>query len=264
MLNVFEIDIINYSGRVVSTFGQPNLYSGFLLLTLPWVVLGKKPNWLVFLIIFSGIIVSLSKASVILGVGLGIYLISRKIKSRRVRILLLLVTLLSFLVIGVLLPGGVIREEIIRPLTSNKIEENHIVEKRIYILPVIFRGSLERPFAGFGLDSIDLLYRSQFADFKPEIRDYPPKYFNLMNLAVDRSHNYFLDLFVFAGILGLGFYLYLNYLLLKKPAPIYLKITLVLYLVWVQFQVQSIVHLIFFWLILGLIDKIKKLSDDEF
>jgi hypothetical protein len=99
MLNVFEIDIINYSGRVVSTFGQPNLYSGFLLLTLPWVVLGKKPNWLVFLIIFSGIIVSLSKASVILGVGLGIYLISRKIKSRRVRILLLLVTLLSFLCI---------------------------------------------------------------------------------------------------------------------------------------------------------------------
>jgi hypothetical protein len=43
-----------------------------------------------------------------------------------------------------------------------------------------------------------------------------------------------------------------------------LKIALLLYLIWVQFQVQSVVHLMLFWLIAGLVDKEKNLMDDRF
>lgn len=35
LINQFDATIPTYAGRVVSTFGSPNLYSGFILLTLP-------------------------------------------------------------------------------------------------------------------------------------------------------------------------------------------------------------------------------------
>lgn len=297
LINAFKIDIPVYAGRVVSTFGQPNLFSGFLLLSLVWTPINKK-NWLVFLIIILGIIVSFSKTALILMGGLGVYLIFKKmnyseasfgvslrassyvnqasmqqaarysgsiIKKARGFLIFLSVFLgLNLLVISVEQTRGIVWEEIIRPLTSNKIEENHIVEKRIYILPIMLNIYTGSPIIGFGLDSINDLYSRQFADFKPELRNYPPLYFNLKNLNVDRSHNYFLDLMIFSGFIGLISYGFLLHLLFKKAKSYRLKVFLVLYLVWVQFQVQSIVHLMLFWLVAGIIDNGKKLSDDEF
>jgi len=36
LLNIFSQSVPVYAGRVVSTFGQPNFYAGFLLLSLPF------------------------------------------------------------------------------------------------------------------------------------------------------------------------------------------------------------------------------------
>jgi hypothetical protein len=116
---------------------------------------------------------------------------------------------------------------------------------------------------GYGIDSINVLYKGQFSGFKPELKNYPPLYFNLMNLTIDRSHNYFLDLLIFSGVLGLMTYIYLLYLLFKSKVPAFLKIFLALYIIWVQFQVQSIVHLMLFWLVVGTIDNVKKFNDDK-
>lgn len=63
MINYFQIDLPTYAGRVVSSFGQPNFYSGFLLFCLPWTFLLFKQHqkgWLILpgLILLVGILLS--------------------------------------------------------------------------------------------------------------------------------------------------------------------------------------------------------------
>lgn len=261
-LNFIRLEIPNYAGRVVSTFGQPNLYSGFLLLTLPFVYQLKSRRVLWICLIFLGIILSFSRAAIILLFGLFIFWIIKRFREKSLIIFLLGFLLINALVYSLENPSGIVRQEVIMPLVDQK-EEGYAAEKRIYIGPIIFDIFLTRPVLGFGIDSINDLYREHFSDFKPELRDYPPLYFNLMNLTVDRSHNYFLDLLVFSGVLGLVAYLCLVFLLFKNIHPSFMKIFLILYLVWIQFQVQSIVQLILFWLVAGTIDNKENMLDDE-
>jgi hypothetical protein len=262
-INVFNIETFNYAGRVVSTFGQPNLYSGFLLLALP-LASKEKYRIVIFFILAVGIALSLSKTVIVLTLCLGAYWIYKKLRLGGWAIFLGLFILLNLILLSVEKSEGVVWDEFIGPLAESRIEDNHKVEKRIFILPGIIAGASNNLVLGFGLDSIAMVYSRQFENFKPEFRDYPPRYFNLMNLNVDRSHNYLIDLLVFSGLLGLGTYLWLWILLFKSKSSGNLKLFLIYYLVWVQFQPQSIVHLMLFWLIAGLIDKRKKLSDDEF
>lgn len=259
-LHVLKKEILTYSGRVISTFGQPNLYSGFLLLSLPFVMTLKKWKINSFLIISTGIFVSLSRSAIILYSGLLAFYLIMNIKQKG-----LVIFVIGFLIINLtvysLSENGFLRNEIAYPLVNQGAGSN--VEKRIFIIPVVLGIYFQNPLLGYGIDSINELYRGKFADFKPELKNYSPLYFNMMNLTVDRSHNYFLDLLIFSGFFGLAAYLYLIYLLLKTKSPVYLKISLVLYLVWIQFQVQSIVELMLFWFVAGLLDNKNNLSDDE-
>ncbi len=253
MLNFLKMEIPNYAGRVVSTFGQPNLYSGFLLLALPFAFKVKRKKLIPVLIISAGIIISGSKAAIILLFVLGLFVLIKKTAHKSLVVFLMLVVLLNGFTYSLDHSTGLVWDEVIRPFTK-KGTEGYLIEKRAYIIPVILNIFLKNPLSGYGLDSINTLYKNEFADFKPELKNYPPLYFNLKNLVIDRSHNYFLDLLIFSGIPGLLAYFYLLFLLFKTKKPVFLKIFLILYLVWIQFQVQSIVHLIFFWLIVGVID----------
>lgn len=262
ILDLLNIEIPNYAGRVVSTFGQPNLYSGFLLLSLPFASQLKFKKYLVILIISIGIILSFSKLAIILLFGLSLIWLFKKIKDKGALIFLALVFLLNALVFSLGNSSGIIWDEVLRPLT-NQGTEGDVIEKRIYIIPVMLDIYSKSPVFGFGIDSINNLYRAYFADFKPELKNYPPLYFNLMNLTLDRSHNYFLDLLIFSGFPGLLAYLYLLFLLFKGRKPAFIKVFLILYLIWIQFQVQSIVHLMLFWFIAGAIDNKKNFMDDK-
>lgn len=257
LLNFFGLPVPAYAGRVISTFGQPNLYSGFLLLALPFAHQLKEKRIFWISIICLGIFLSISKAAVILLLGLALYIFFRNLRSKSWIIFFILVFLLNALTFSLDKSTGLVWDEIIRPLTKQGTE-GYLVEKRIYIIPVILDIYSRSPILGYGIDSINDLYKEHFADFKPELNNYPPLYFNLMNLTIDRSHSYFLDLIIFSGAIGLSAYLYLLYLVFKSKAPGFLKTFIILYLVWTQFQVQSIVHLILFWAVIGIIDNSKK------
>lgn len=254
LINAFKIDIPSYSGRVVSTFGQPNLYSGFLLLSLPFAFQLKSYKYLLIGIISLGVVVSLSKAAIILLLALGLVVLYKNTKYKGLFAFGILVIFLNALVFSLNQSSGLVWDEVLKPLSQTGVE-NYQVERRIYIIPVLLEEYSRSPLMGFGIDSINSLYKGHFAGFKPELKNYPPLYFNLMNLNIDRSHNYFLDLLIFSGILGLAGYVCLIYFVFKKPAPSYMKVVLLLYLIWVQFQVQSIVQMIIFWLVLGIVDK---------
>lgn len=262
MLNFLKMETPNYAGRVVSTFGQPNLYSGFLLFSLPFASQLKFKKYLVILIISTGIILSFSKAAIILLFALSLIWLFKKFKKKGVLIFLALVFLLNALVFSLGNSSGIIWDEVLRPLT-NQGTEGDVIEKRIYIIPIMLDIYSKSPVFGFGVDSINNLYRAYFADFKPELKNYPPLYFNLMNLTVDRSHNYFLDLSIFSGLIGLLAYLYLLFLLFKSKKPVFIKVFLILYLIWIQFQVQSIAHLMLFWLVAGAIENKENFKDNK-
>lgn len=262
-LNLLGIQIPSYAGRVVSTFGQPNLYSGFLLLSLPLIFNTKRRSYIIMLIVTAAVVLSLSKAAIAILSGAGLWFFLSKLKQKGLAIYLLILCFINILVFSLDNSSGIFWDEVIKPLTLGRTDTGTI-EKRAHILPVLFEIYSGSPVMGFGIDSINSLYTQKFAGFSPETVVYSPVDFNLKNLIIDRSHNYFLDLLIFSGILGLVCYSYLIFALFKTSAPKPLKFFLILYLIWVQFQVQSIAHLLLFWLIVGVIDNRKYLSDDEF
>jgi len=209
LLNVLNIQITNYAGRVISTFGQPNLYSGFLLLGLPLVFRENKRSYVIAFIIIVAIILSFSKAAILLLVGLIFGSLIYKARTKVVVALILLLAVSSILLFSVDKFSGIIREELITPLSLGK-NDTGTADRRVHILTVMLEIYSKNPISGFGIDSIDALYRLRYAGFSPETIAYSPVEFHLKNLNIDRSHSYLLDLLIFSGPLGLLSYIYLG------------------------------------------------------
>lgn len=277
LLNFFNQQIPTYAGRVVSTFGQPNFYSGFILLTLPfyYLLLKKRFNfWIVlsFLISIIGIILSGSRASFLLLGGLFLFWLIWEI-SRKRRLLIggVLVILLIALVISITYSSGLLGQEIVDPKNTNNpnlLEAS--VEKRFYIWPIMWQLILQKPVTGYGLENISPTFSKYFADNKHSLFEenlkISPVLISLKEVNIDRAHNYVLDLALFSGLIGVLAWLILVVMLFLKLGQAYdrnsfvLITSLIIYLIWIQFQNQSVVHLIYFWLIAGLIDQAETIA----
>ena len=274
--NLFSFAVPNYAGRVVSTFGQPNFYAGFLLLTLPFCyLLFKHPEKkLRYLSILSGlaaiigIFVSYSRSAILLALFLLILgLIDQlKIKLKLGLVIFGVGALLISTVIALKFSSGLVGIEFTKPVITNYSDQTKFsVEKRVYIWPQILKIVLEKPITGYGLDNINLSFNNYFKKYNHQIFEenlnIQPVLISLKDLNLDRTHNYMLDLLMFSGGLGLVSWLILVFMLFKKLVQThnghskFVVLTgLLTYLVWVQFQNQSIVHLIYFWLLVGFID----------
>ncbi len=249
----------NYAGRVVSTFGQPNFFAGFLLLTLPFSYFlfkegNKKLSYLGMvsgLTSIIGIFVSYSRAAIILSLILVALGLINQLKIK--------ISLVIFILV-IILTGGLWKSEFSKPLSSNNPDlTRESVEKRVYIWPQFIKIASEKPITGYGLENIGKSFSNYFIENKHSIFEenlnIQPILISLKELYIDRTHNYLLDLMLFSGILGVGVWLLLVVLLFKKCRNKYLLTGLFTYLIWIQFQNQSIVHLIYFWFLVGAIDK---------
>lgn len=137
------------------------------------------------------------------------------------------------------------------PLNNQWIAKN-APEKRLLIWQVAIEQGLKRPFFGYGLES----FRSVYAEYFAQGTTQDDKAFiNRKNLVVDRAHNYLLDLFVYSGVVGVAAWGGLIILLIQRAKKQVLLVSVILYLIWIQFQIQSVVHLMYFWLMVGLIDR---------
>lgn len=257
----------NYAGRVVSTFGQPNFYGGFLLLTLPFSYYLYKNNRgkLSYFGLFtgfasmSGIFVSYSRSSILLALLLlTLGLIDQLRIKLRLVIFALVIILISFL-IAFKFSSGFVGNEFSKPLSTKNPDLTQVsVEQRAYIWPQFIKIASEKLIFGYGLENINLSFKNYFEKNKHKIFEenlnIEPVLISLKDLTIDRTHNYILDLLIFSGILGLAVWFILVSLLIKKCKNKYLLIGLLTYLIWVQFQNQSIVQLIYFWFLVGVID----------
>lgn len=276
LMNIFGQQMPAYAGRVVSTFGQPNFYAGFLLLVLPfsYYLFKNKDKKLSYfggvagLISIIGILVSYSRLAILLALLLLALGLIAQLKGK------FKIGLIVFGVIGVSIfialkfSSGIIENEISLPLeTLNPDLTRESVEKRAYIWPVAFQILLREPLTGYGLENIGKAFSNYF-----EVNKHPlfeenlkisPVLISLKELNIDRSHSYILDLLLFSGAAGLLAWIFLVCLLFLKltkntkyptvAGKNVLLVALATYLVWVQFQNQSVVHLIYFWLLAGLI-----------
>lgn len=243
--------IPTYAGRVVSTFGQPNFYSGFLLLTLP-LIPRKGYWWLVIFLNILAIIVSQSRvAYLMLSILMLIWLI-KKLTAKK----LLAIASLSFF-----LQSGLLWNQIWEPASTINPDLTKVsVENRVYIWSLSWQLILQQPLFGYGLENISTAFANYFEKNKHALFEenlkVSPVLISLKELDIDRTHNYLLDLLLFSGVAGTVVWLVLIWLLFKKAKNNkILLISLAAYLIWIQFQNQSVVHLIYFWLLVGLIDK---------
>lgn len=264
LLTVFtNISVPLYSGRVVSTFGQPNFYAGFLLITLPFVYsliyLRVESFWRIIgicalVLSIIGIMVSQSRSVQAILVIAIIFSVFNFIKSkwRHSFIVLTCMTVLGALYFSSLYSTGIIFEEYIEIQNSTWIFSNS-PEKRVMIWPVMFELIKQRPLAGFGLDSLSIVYPKYFDQLRPELGQMSARDFALKNLHLNRTHNYLLDLLLFSGVIGLIGWIIVICLVIKLAIKSkVLLASLALYLLFIQVQNQSIVHLIQFYLIVGL------------
>lgn len=254
-IHVFHLPIGTYSGRVVSTFGQPNLYSGYLAMLLPFfMVLMEKVK---------------SIQRILLGIGAGIVLLGIAVSVSRLAWILVgimgIVSVLFYLrksiyftkvalglgifcvVFGSVAIPRIIQTEFVDPYNYTWLKLNN-PEKRVYIWQVALSQGLKRPILGYGVDTFRDVYSSYFTDAPKEA-----SYYSRRVLVVDRAHNYVLDLFVYAGVVGVVLWVMLvSNMLVKLRKQRWLLLGLVLYLLFALIHPQSIMQLIFFWFLAGL------------
>lgn len=259
-LNALHLSIPTYAGRVVSTFGQPNLYSGFLALSLPFYLYliknaeGAKRRLFVLGLIVAllAILVSESRAAILVAAFYFFWIFIVRILKDSRRVLRILGTLAILVISGVLSGAfifNLLRSEIFVPQDKLWLLRN-APERRSYIWYVVADRILNRPLTGYGLENLQTAFSGYEHKGDTDIMPY-----SIKTLRVDRAHNYILDILSFSGVLGLLAWGMLLWNLLKSPKPLVLTSTLVLYLLWTQVQIQSVVHLLLFWLVAGLISK---------
>lgn len=265
-INLFHIQIPAYAGRVVSTFGQPNFYAGFILINLPFIYLATKsarPFWkyLIIGISLTSILISYSRSSIIILLFLILAFFWFKLKKDFPKTTVLLSLILTSCLLILIIPSilSFYQNEVVKPATNSWLSSNS-PEKRVLIWPVMAQLAQAKPLTGYGLDNIQQSYNQYFqsVDFN---RNQNPVYYSLKDVVVSSSHNYLMELILYSGFLGLFSWAFLIFLLLKRvkslPAGRHGKIilsSLIIYLLWIQFQNQSIAHLMQFWFLTGLIN----------
>lgn len=275
LINIFGQQMPTYAGRVVSTFGQPNFFAGFLLLSLPfsYYLFKNKNRKLSYfagaggLVSIIGILVSYSRSAILMAFILLILGLIDQLKDRLKISLVIFGIVLISIFIALKFSSGIIGNEVSLPLeTLNPDLTRESVEKRAYIWPEAFKIVAERPLNGYGLENVAKAFSDYFEENKHPIFEenlkISPVLISLKELNIDRSHNYPLDLLLFSGIAGLLAWIFLVSLLLwklrKSPRSRMkniLLVSLLTYLIWIQFQNQSIVQLVYFWLLVGLADR---------
>lgn len=259
-LHILNLSIPTYAGRVVSTFGQPNFYAGFLALSLPFYLELIKSSErakrrllaLGFIISLLAILVSESRSSILVA---GLYLLwvasahFLQNPGRLLRFLSLGVVFVASGVLSYIFILGLLRTELFG-LKDRLWLLRNAPEKRAYIWYVIGDRILSRPLTGWGLENLEVAFASYKHKGEADILPY-----SIKNLRVDRGHSYILDILVSSGILGLLAWGALVWNLLKTKKPKVLSSALIIYLLWIQVQIQSIAHLMVFWLLAGLISK---------
>lgn len=247
-----------YSGRVISTFGQPNFLGAYLVMSLPFAFFLLKQvntNWRVLIgfsiaVIILGIFSTLSRSAYL---GLTILAVIWGIYHYRLLLAGVTVTILLFALLANLFPQLVYSQWYRFQLDS---VSKWTAENRLEIFQKSIQLVLQNPITGYGIENISLAFPKVIT-----VGD-----LGLKDIVVDSSHNLFLDLMLETGVVGLGLFIILISLSIffglkqlktaDKQSGDFIKAAIcavISFLVIHQFSVVSVVPMTIFWICMGII-----------
>lgn len=244
-----------YAGRVISTFGQPNFYAGFLLFTLPFLLdqisRARRNEKILLLVTFAlncaAIAISFSRSAIILAAILISLWLILKLTKTKITKFLLIVILISGLFYAIY-NARLIQHELIQPIISQRVENSN-AQRRIYIWQVAIEQVRNRPLQGYGLENINLAFPKTYDFNHPK----PAFYHSIKDLAIDNTHNIFLNLLMWGGIVACLTFCYLYYEMYRSTNNSTNKIFLIIFILWSIVQNLSIIHLVLFFLMIAVI-----------
>lgn len=250
-----------YSGRVISTFGQPNFLGAFLVMSLPFAwylfkqilpVSSLRANFIgaAILLIVLGIISTLSRSSY---AGLGTLLIIWGVYHRRLFIagIISLTALLAFSVI--LFPNLFLTQWLRLKVEISPVWPLWTAENRLVIARKSVELIAQKPLTGYGLENFSLAFPNVVNQNDLGLKD----------IVVDSSHNIFLDIAAQAGLIGLAIFVFILILTIKsglKQNDDFIKAcvcVLITFLIMHQFSPVSIVPMVLFWICMGIINPVQ-------
>ena len=169
--------VLSYNQRPIGTLGEPNALAGFLVLGLP--IISQLP---ILLLVIGAIILTGSKGAIIALFGQLIVFLFLK-KKKRLKKIFLIIPLLFLILIGMI---GVYQER-----------KESIFENRWQIWNLGIEAVKKRPVFGYGAEGIVKVYEQEYRRINQPLE----------GVIIDRSHNLFLDISLFSGLLGLVFFL---------------------------------------------------------
>lgn len=199
-----------YSGRVISTFGQPNFLGAYLVMSLPfiWYLLKQaKPSLKALIgfalfIILIGIFSTLSRSAYL---GLVFLVLIWGIFHYRLLLAGIILSVVFLTLLANFFPNLVYSEwhrfKVDTFFASSKepptYNSNWTAENRFIIAQKTINLISQNPIYGYGLENFSLAFPSVITT----------KDLGLKDIVVDSSHNLFLDLVVQLGLVGLILFL---------------------------------------------------------
>ncbi|HUV42929.1 MAG TPA: O-antigen ligase family protein [Patescibacteria group bacterium] len=228
----FDFPILSYNQRPIGTIGEPNAVTGFLALGLPILVVTFQQPLISVIAVIIAILLTGSKAGLLAILAELIvfgFFWKRKFPYKK---FILITSLFLIVIIGIF---GVYFER----------GESRF-ENRWLIWDLGIRAIQEKPILGYGAEGIISAYDKQFS-----LIDRP-----LFGVVVDRSHNLFLDITLFSGIIGLvvfGLWLWrASQKLLKKRSWVLASLTG--FLIFSFFQPIGVTHWFYLIILVSLTD----------
>ncbi len=175
-----NLPILSYNQRPIGTLGEPNGLAGFFILGLPILTtIFQSPLIPTFAIILA-IFLTGSKAGILAVMAELLvfgYLWKKKMSFRKVFLSTSLILVLVIGVLGVYLEKG-----------------ESLYEDRWLIWNLGIKAVQEKPILGYGAEGIIKAYDKQYQQIDR----------SLFGVVIGRSHNLFLDISLFSGLIGLG------------------------------------------------------------
>lgn len=208
--------ILTDNGRPIGTFGEPNAVAGFLVIGLPILAWTFSPALIILVI--GAIIITGSKVALLALLTQSLIFIYLKLKSFPGKKLFTIFGLVIIFSIGIV---GFWQERNLSPF-----------ESRWLIWNLGFKAVLEKPIFGYGAEGITTAYDEQYQNIDRPLAD----------LAIDRAHNFFLDITLFSGLLGLAIFLKWLWESMRKIKEKWKLIGLVGFFCYSFFQPIGVVH----------------------
>lgn len=180
--------LFGWMARPFGTFGEPNAAGGFLAIGLWWIIswpkIPKVLRFLFFVTTLAAILATQSRTALVCGIIMMVAFIL-KMMNRKNRPLFFVALATVLLVIGLF---GYRQYQVITRQRPSSVYENRTLYWTLGVGEF-----MKRPILGYGAETEDVVYQNAF--LLQNIR--------LIDLMIDRSHNIFLDVTLWSGIVGL-------------------------------------------------------------